>query len=101
MFWPVLQCIFVVHANLCGISAPTAISLVAPLASAPPAHLRQCASQLCMHAPPTLPSQFQTSSWGSEPRRPECNNLYDVFNNIRDDEGGRGEAVTQGEREGQ
>lgn len=32
--------------------------------------------------------EFQTSQVRtSEPRHPECNNLYDVFINIRDDEG--------------
>lgn len=30
--------------------------------------------------------QFQTSYKGKEPRRPPCNNLYDVFCAIRDDE---------------
>lgn len=30
--------------------------------------------------------EFQTSNYGN-PRRPECRNLYDVFVNIRDDEG--------------
>ncbi len=31
--------------------------------------------------------QFQTGWKSPEPRRPACNNLYDVFCNIRDDEG--------------
>lgn len=32
--------------------------------------------------------EFQTSQVRSdEPRKPVCNNLYDVFINIRDDEG--------------
>eukprot|EP00197_Chlamydomonas_leiostraca_P009674 CAMPEP_0202865230 /NCGR_PEP_ID=MMETSP1391-20130828/5395_1 /ASSEMBLY_ACC=CAM_ASM_000867 /TAXON_ID=1034604 /ORGANISM="Chlamydomonas leiostraca, Strain SAG 11-49" /LENGTH=443 /DNA_ID=CAMNT_0049545039 /DNA_START=93 /DNA_END=1424 /DNA_ORIENTATION=+ len=30
--------------------------------------------------------EFQTGSRGAEPRRPQCNNLLDVFVNIRDDE---------------
>ena len=30
--------------------------------------------------------QLQTGWTGQEPRRPSCNNLYDVFSNIRDDE---------------
>lgn len=31
--------------------------------------------------------EFQTSGVETETRRPKCNNLYDVFVNIRDDEG--------------
>lgn len=31
--------------------------------------------------------QFQSSKFGAEQPRPKCESLYDVFSNIRDDEG--------------
>ncbi len=59
----------------------------------------------CPAVPPMCPApRFQTDS--ASPRRPSCNNLYDVFSNIRDDELGervwreRGLGMRRPERRG-
>ena len=46
----------------------------------------QVALEYYLNADLYLFDEFQQSAKGETKRRPPCNNLYDVFSNIRDDE---------------